>query len=77
MGYHTVASSILLSSYESLRVEKTSVRAVPDLIDDIGFKIDVEGTGNMFARRSLREKCAEAAVVGRRRAFHETSIWLQ
>ena len=49
----TVASSVLLASNKSLGVEKTSVRTIPDFVDDIGFKVNVKRSGHMFARRSL------------------------
>lgn len=73
----TVASSILLSSDESLRVEKTPVRAASDLIDDIGLEVDVERTGHVLAGGCLREKCAEAIIAGTRRTINQTTIRLE
>jgi hypothetical protein len=73
---HTVTGSILLACDESLGVEETSVGARLDLVDDIGFKVDVQRTGDMFARRSLGEEGTETIVVLRRGAFSDTAIGL-
>jgi hypothetical protein len=45
----TVAGGILLARYKSLRVEETPIRASPDLVDDIGLKVNVQRAGNVFA----------------------------
>ena len=45
----TIAGSVLLASDEGFRVEKTTVGTAPNLIDDIRFKVNVEGTGNVFS----------------------------
>ena len=73
---HTVAGSILLASHKSLGVKETPVRTIPDFVDDIGLKVDVQGARHVFARGCLREKRAEATIVGRRRAFKKTAIGL-
>lgn len=73
---HTIAGSVLLSSNKSLGVEETPVRAVPDLINNIGLEVDVQRTGHVFARGSFGEERAEATIVGRRRPFQETTVGL-
>jgi len=55
-------------------VEEGAVGASPDLIDDIGFQVNEEGTGNVFAGASLREKGGEARVAVGRRALNETTV---
>ena len=55
-------------------MEETPVYATPNLIDDVRFQIDVEGTRNVFARRGLREEGTETVVVGR--AIDETTVGL-
>ena len=37
----TVASSIFFARHKSLGVEETPVRAVPNLINDVGLKVDI------------------------------------
>lgn len=44
-----VVASILLSSDHLVRVEQASVGASADFIDDVGFEIAVDGSGNIFA----------------------------
>jgi len=58
-----IASSIFLASNKSLGVKEAPIWAVPDLIDDIGFEIDIQGTGNMFSRGSLGEESAKTIIV--------------
>lgn len=72
----TVARSILFASNESLGVEETPVGARPDLVDDIGFEIDVKRARDVLSRRGLREESAEAVIVGRGRALNETTVRL-
>ena len=72
----TVAGSIFLAGHKSLGVEETPVCAIPDLIDDVGLKVDIEGPGHVFARGGLREEGAEAIVVGGGGAVNETTIGL-
>jgi hypothetical protein len=62
-GMLTVACGILLSSNQSFWVKKTSVWPSLDLIDDIGFKIDVERAWDMFASRSLGEESAKPLIL--------------
>ncbi len=57
-------------------MEQAPVWAVPDLIDDIGLKIDVERTGDMLSRGSLGEESAETVVILGGRSFHEATIGL-
>ena len=52
------------------------VRPRTDLIDDIGFEINVERAGDVLSAGSLREESAEAIVIGRWRAFNKTAIRL-
>ena len=73
----TIASSIFLARYKSLGVEETPVSAVSNLIDDIGLKVDVERPRHVLAGGGLREKGAEAIIVGRWRALHETTVGLR
>ena len=49
----TVARSVLLAGDEGLRVEKAAVGTGSNLVDDIGFKVNVEGTGDVFSGRGL------------------------
>ena len=44
-----VVGSILLSADHLLWVEETAVGSGADLVDDIGLKIAIDGTGNVFA----------------------------
>ena len=39
---HTIASSILLAREEGLRVEELPVRAVPDFINHVRLKVNVQ-----------------------------------
>lgn len=57
-------------------MEKTPVRAASDLIDDIGLEVDVERTGHVLSGGCLREKCAEAIIVGTRRTIDQATIRL-
>ena len=52
-GRRTVAGSVLLARDKGFRVEKAAVSTSSNLIDDIRFKVNVEGTGNVFSGRSL------------------------
>ena len=58
-------------------MEETPVRAGADLIDDVGFKVDVEGAGHVLSGRGLREERAETIIVSRRRALDEAAVGLQ
>jgi len=49
----TVAGSVLLAGDKGLRVEKAAVGTSSHLIDDIGLKVNVEGTGNVFSGRGF------------------------
>jgi hypothetical protein len=44
-------------------VEEGAVRTGADLVDDVGLKIGVDGTGDILALTSLGEEGAEAVVV--------------
>jgi hypothetical protein len=48
-----VAGSVFLASDHGLRMEKTAIGTASDLIDDVGFKVNVEGTGDVFSCRSF------------------------
>lgn len=52
-GRRTVAGSVLLASNKGFRVEKAAVGTTSNLIDDIRFEVNIEGTGNMFSGRSF------------------------
>lgn len=43
-------------------MEQTPVGTRPDLVDDIGFKIDIDRPGNIFALASLGEESAESSI---------------
>jgi len=60
MTTSVVVSSIFLSSDQLLRVEKLTVGTGTDFIDDSGFKIDEDGTGNVLSAAGLREESIEA-----------------
>jgi hypothetical protein len=72
----TVARSILLASNESLRMKETSVCSIPDLVDNVGLKINVKRTRNVLSRGRFGEKCAEAIIVGRGRTLENTTVRL-
>ena len=72
----TVAGSIFLARHKSLGVEETPVGAVTNLINDIGLEVNVERPRHVLARGRLREKGAEAIIVGRRRALQKATIGL-
>ena len=72
----TVASGIFLARYKSLGVEETPVGTVTNLINDVGLEIDVERPRHVLARGRLREKGAEAIIVGRRRAIQKATVGL-
>ena len=57
-------------------MEKTAVGTTSDLIDDIGFKVNIEGTWNVFSGRSFREEGAESVTTRRGRTFDQTAIRL-
>jgi hypothetical protein len=57
-------------------VEEAPERATPDLVDNVGLQVDIEGTRNMFSRRSLGEESAEALIAGRAGSFDQTAIGL-
>jgi hypothetical protein len=57
-----VVSSILLSGDQLLGVVQLSVGSGADLVDDRGFQIDVNGTGNVLSSTSFTEKGVESIV---------------
>jgi hypothetical protein len=50
-----VVGGVLFSGDHVLGVEEASVRSGPDLIDDIGLKIAVDGTGNVLSLAYITE----------------------
>lgn len=72
----TVVSGIFLSCDHGLRVEKRPVRTSLHVINDARLKINIERSRDVFAGTSLREKCLEAAIRVRGRAFLDTAIRL-
>jgi hypothetical protein len=73
----TVASSILLSSDQSLGMEECPIGTRPNFIDDIRFKINVKRSGDVFSAAGLREESGEAAIVLRWRALSNPTIGLE
>ena len=59
----TVVGSVLLARDHCLGVEERAEGARLDLIDRTGFQVDVQATGDILARASLREERAVADVV--------------
>lgn len=57
-------------------MEKAAVGTISNLVDDIGFKVNVEGTGNVFPRRGFREEGAEPVATGIGNTFHQTAVGL-
>jgi len=57
-------------------VEETAVGTGSDLIDDIGLEVNIEGTGNVFSGRGLREEGAEPVITRRDRIPGQTTIRL-
>ena len=57
-------------------MEKTAVCTTSNLVDDVGFEVNVEGTGNVFSGRSFREKGAEPITTGRGITIDETAVGL-
>ena len=72
----TVVGRILLSRNHRLRVEQGPVRTRPDIVNSARLKIDVERTGNVFARASLGEERREATVAVGLRALSRSAIRL-
>ena len=59
----TVVGSVLLAGDHCIGVEERAEGARLDLIDRTGFQVDVQATGDILARASLREERAVADVV--------------
>ena len=57
-------------------MEETPVCAASDLIDDVGLEVDVERTRHVLSGGGLREKGAEAIIMGTRRTLDQTTIGL-
>lgn len=57
-------------------MEETTIGTTSDLIDDIGLKVNVEGTGNVFSGGSFGEESAEPVITRRGRVPHQTAIRL-
>jgi len=72
-----IARSILLAGDQGFGVEECPVGTSPNLVDDIGFKIDVKGTGNVFATSRLRKESRKPAIVLRWRSFDDTAVRTQ
>jgi len=58
-----VVGGILLSGDELLGVEQLSVGSGSDLIDDGGFEIEEDGSGDVFAGTGLGEEGVEGVVT--------------
>jgi hypothetical protein len=59
-----VVGGVFLAGDELLGMKQVSVLAVTDLIDHVGLKIDVNGSGNVFSAASFREKGRETLIAG-------------
>ena len=59
-----VVGGVFLAGDELLGMEQVSVLTVTDLINHIGLKIDVDGSGNVLSAASFREKSGEALIAG-------------
>lgn len=70
----TIVGSVLFAGNESFRVEQAAVGASPDLIDDTGLEVNVEGAGNVFAGRRFRKEGAKATPRGT--PVYDTTIGL-
>ena len=57
-------------------MEEAAVGTGSDLIDDIGLKVNIEGTGNVFSGRGLREEGAKPVITGRGRTLDQTTVRL-
>jgi hypothetical protein len=58
-----IVASILLAGDQLLGVEQLAVGTGADLINDGGLQIDEDGTGNVLASTSLREKGVERVIT--------------
>merc|ERR1712165_286370 len=68
-----VVGSIFLASDELFRVEELTVGASSDFIDDGGFQINKDSTGNMFARSGFSEKGGERVITSHQFGCHVPS----
>lgn len=73
----TIVSSVLFPRDHRFWMEERPIQASLDIVDDAGFKINVQGAGNMLSRARLREEGRKAGISGRWRAFHDTTIRLE
>ena len=58
-----VVGSILLSSDELFRMEKLSVCSSPHFINDCGFQVEEDSTGDVLSRSSLTEEGVESIIT--------------
>ncbi len=58
-----VVGSILLTGDQLLRVVQLSVGSSADLIDDRGFQVDVDSSGDVLTGTSLREEGVEGVIT--------------
>jgi len=86
----TVVGGILFAGDHGLGVEETSVGTGSDLVNDIGFEIDlrsvmasfnpwithVERTGDVLAGSGLGEESGESIILSSRRSIHQSAIRL-
>jgi hypothetical protein len=63
MATGVVVGGILLTGDELLRVVELTVGTSTDLVTHSGLKIDHDGTGDVLASTSLREKGVEGVVT--------------
>ena len=58
-----VVGSILLSGDELFGVEELSVGSTPYFINDCGFQVEEDSTGNVLSRSSLAEESVESIIT--------------
>jgi hypothetical protein len=58
-----VVGGIFLARDQLLRVEQLAVGTSADFIDDGGFQVNKDGTGDVFASTSLREEGVEGIIA--------------
>jgi hypothetical protein len=72
MSTGIVVGGILLASHQLLRVEQLTVGASTDFINDRGFKINKDGTGDMLAGSSFSKEGAEGVIPSGLVGWHLT-----
>lgn len=73
----TVIRRVLLAGHERLGVEEVAVRAISDLVDNVGFQVNVKRAWHVFAFAGLGEKRGKAVISLGRRVLCQMAIGLQ